>query len=145
MRPYLNKKSKQKKKYPRTKVPGGKHEDRICVAFVYLPGGMQVFEGRRKYLLEHLSTYPTSHGSLISYLLGNRFGYMGGKKIVSREWFIFGKNSEKYRFRKSRRNDRRKVIQLFFNDDLIEEWRKLPKKHLRQFKRKSRYALMGSN
>jgi len=132
-----------RRKYPKTKLSGASAGG-ISVAFVFLPNGPQVFEGRKTLIIDHLSNYPTSHGILLHYIFGHGI-YFGdkNKRIINREWRIFGKDHEKYMFERDRQSGR-SMTRLFYEDKIIGQWRKLPQKHLKQLKKINKYTFIQS-
>lgn len=128
-----------KEKYPQKRFKFSGRS--FWTVFVYLPDGPQVFIGTINRIYQELKTYPTSHAIAIRYRL---YSHDESKKIIGRRWMILGKDCDKYSFSYSIDKKRRKKIRLFKERQMIAEWRKLPQKHLKQFKSKTKYSFISS-
>ena len=146
MHPFSKKKkSRPFKKYPKKRLYNS-IKRKIYTAFVFLPTGTEIFEGSESSISSHLASYPTSHAILVSYIFGKGpLFFPNGKRISSRNWVVYGKNHYEFDFTYSRNKNGRRTIQLKHKNKVIGEWRKLPKKHLKQLKIKSKYSMISSD
>ena len=138
------------RKYPRTDLKRERSYP-FCMVWSYLPGGIEIFTGDIFTIREHLSSYPTHHASVtrisrssysykIKYI-DQRYDVFGE---FSRDNYLRGKNVDFYFYidtvlpGRYRPNPHARFVLIkrdpYNEDEYIRAFRRLPKRHLKEFK-----------
>jgi len=123
-------------KFPQVKY---KSKNKIySAAFVYLPTTTIVYKGDLELITAALSRGILTHGSVTSYYDNDT----SNSVKLPVDWTLFGNNPQNYELRKIKnwqfqfysgikpRNRNQNYWALIKNNEVIQLWRKLPKKHL---------------